>query len=122
MVTLENQDVIKDFVEQNIDLPMQQKTDSTGRTVYLCHNNFGHLQSFTGFLPMIIDFGLAKRLEPGELGHHPIQPDPLRAPEVILGCGWTYSADIWNLGVLVRFIRHASDVLLTSRMMSSYGT
>ncbi|GKZ32815.1 hypothetical protein AbraIFM66950_002448, partial [Aspergillus brasiliensis] len=28
-------------------------------------------------------------------------PDHYRAPEVILGCGWNSSADIWNLGVLL---------------------
>lgn len=30
-----------------------------------------------------------------------IQPDALRAPEVILGMDWGTSADIWNLGCLV---------------------
>jgi len=30
-----------------------------------------------------------------------VQPAALRAPEVILGCGWDSSADIWNLGCLV---------------------
>ncbi|KAJ5561471.1 protein kinase [Penicillium sp. DV-2018c] len=34
-------------------------------------------------------------------GFHPIQPGHYRAPEVILGCGWNTSADIWNLGVLL---------------------
>ena len=35
-------------------------------------------------------------------GPHPalIQPNALRAPEVILGCDWGASADIWNLGCL----------------------
>lgn len=102
MVTLEDQNVIKEFVDQYLDLPMQQKKDSSGRTVYLSHNNLGPLKPSRKFLPKIVDFGLSKRLEPGELGHHPIQPDYFRAPEVILGCGWTYSADIWNLRVLVK--------------------
>lgn len=31
----------------------------------------------------------------------PIQPEVYRAPEVFLGTGYTYSADIWNLGTLV---------------------
>ncbi|CAL1705919.1 unnamed protein product [Somion occarium] len=30
-----------------------------------------------------------------------IQPEALRAPEVLLGCTWGPSADIWNLGCLI---------------------
>lgn len=60
-------------------------------------------------VPKIVDFGLATSLKSdsqgqggiSELGLHPIQPDQYRAPEVILGCGWSFSADIWNFGVLV---------------------
>lgn len=39
-------------------------------------------------------------------GFHPdtIQPVALRAPEVILGCEWGPSADVWNLGCLVRLL------------------
>src|ERR1700689_88208 len=33
-----------------------------------------------------------------------IQPFALRAPEVILGCGWDTSIDIWNLGCLARYL------------------
>ncbi|KAH1424263.1 hypothetical protein KXX32_006990 [Aspergillus fumigatus] len=59
-------------------------------------------------VPKIVDFGLATSLKSdsqgqggkSELGLHPIQPDQYRAPEVILGCGWSFSADIWNFGVL----------------------
>jgi hypothetical protein len=51
------------------------------------------------------DRGLRSSTQYGnnEPQRHPIQPDHYRASEVILGAGWTYSADIWNLGVLVRF-------------------
>lgn len=30
-----------------------------------------------------------------------IQPPMLRAPEVIIGAGWDFRVDIWNLGALV---------------------
>ncbi|WEW61364.1 hypothetical protein PRK78_006854 [Emydomyces testavorans] len=101
LVTFEDQSVIKDFVESQGNMPMQHKTDSTGRTIYRCHNDFGPLRRIKN-LPKIADFGLASRFNSQEdFGIHPIQPDHYRAPEVILGCGWTASADIWNLGVLV---------------------
>ncbi len=33
------------------------------------------------------------------------QPEQFCAPEVLLKAGWTYSADIWNLGMVVRSFR-----------------
>lgn len=75
--------------------------DSSIQYTYLSHNNFGPLYS-SKMLPKIADFGSA---QPGDqLQIHPIQPDYYRAPEVLLGIGWSYSADIWNLGVLVRLL------------------
>ena len=52
----------------------------------------------------LVDFGSSMKLEREDYGGvYPIQPVPYRAPEILLGCGWRMSADIWNLGVLVRF-------------------
>lgn len=47
----------------------------------------------------LTDFGTAVSIN----GFHPdiIQPFALRAPEVILGCEWGPSADIWNLACLI---------------------
>ncbi|KAK7676386.1 hypothetical protein QCA50_020649 [Cerrena zonata] len=48
------------------------------------------------------DFDGAVRVTAGqEFFNFPIQPLHYRAPEVILGAPWTYSADIWNMGVLL---------------------
>jgi serine/threonine-protein kinase SRPK3 len=47
----------------------------------------------------LADFGLAVR-GPGPFSH-PIQPFGMEAPEVLIGAQWSYSADVWNLGVLV---------------------
>ena len=63
----------------------------------------------------IVDLGQATWLESGNpkleaIGLHPIQPDHCCAPEVILGCGWDVSADIWNFGVLVRYFSFLWDV------------
>jgi serine/threonine protein kinase len=61
LVTFENQTVISDFIKAQTDLPMQHKVDSTGRTVYRCHNDFGPLMELKN-LPRIVDFGLASWL------------------------------------------------------------
>ncbi|KFY28201.1 hypothetical protein V491_00576 [Pseudogymnoascus sp. VKM F-3775] len=49
--------------------------------------------------PILCDFSLARN---GQVEHsHDIQPDPYRAPEVILEMPWGYAVDIWNVGVMV---------------------
>ncbi|KAK9571763.1 hypothetical protein V6Z88_000140 [Aspergillus fumigatus] len=112
LMTFENEDVLPNFLKVQINsMPMQYKTESvTRRTIYRCHNDFGPLdwRELRKMVPKIVDFGLATSLKSdsqgqggiSELGLHPIQPDQYRAPEVILGCGWSFSADIWNFGVL----------------------
>ncbi|KAI9849342.1 MAG: hypothetical protein M1837_004802 [Sclerophora amabilis] len=99
MVGLENETVISDYVKAEAEEPSAEKLDGD-RTVYLSRNNFGHPKSAPG-PPKIADFGLAVFGDTSESFHHPIQPDCFRAPEVTLDCGWTYSADIWNLGVFI---------------------
>ncbi|RFU31200.1 Acting on ester bonds/RNA-directed DNA polymerase/Ribonuclease H, partial [Scytalidium lignicola] len=48
---------------------------------------------------IICDLGMARFNQEEYEGL--IQPIPYRAPEVILSMKWTYSVDIWNVGVLV---------------------
>ncbi|KAL4242992.1 Protein kinase-like domain superfamily protein [Abortiporus biennis] len=51
------------------------------------------------FNVQLTDFGTAAGFD----GYHSdlIQPSALRAPEVIIGCQWDASADIWNTGCLI---------------------
>ena len=49
--------------------------------------------------PILCDFGEARFGK--ETYTDDIQPYIYRAPEIILGIPWTYSVDIWNVGVLV---------------------
>ncbi|CZT11199.1 related to protein kinase [Rhynchosporium graminicola] len=59
--------------------------------------NFGIPKTFGR--PILCDFSLARN---GQVEHcHDIQPDPYRAPEVILEMPWTYGVDKWNIGVMV---------------------
>ena len=103
MFSFEDPDVFNEFINSQLDNPMQYRIDSAGRAVYRCHNNFGHLRdTFARAIPQIVDLGSSGRLHGEEVyGILPIQPNHYCAPEVILGCGWRMSADIWNLGTLV---------------------
>ncbi|GAB7356018.1 hypothetical protein MBLNU459_g6639t1 [Dothideomycetes sp. NU459] len=89
------------------------------RRIFQSVNNFGPLRSHI-VAPTIADFGLAQDHSDSEFGVHPIQPDHYRAPEVLLGWGWSYSADIWNLGVMIWNLVGNQD-LFTS-LHSSEGT
>lgn len=100
LVSFEEPSVLEDFAQLQTQNPMPRKSNN-GNTVYLSHNDFGPVRSYY-ILPKITDFGLAHHQKDSSLlNRHPIQPDQYRAPEVILGAGWTYSADIWNVGLLV---------------------
>jgi serine/threonine protein kinase len=59
-------------------------------------------QKSCGIWPKITDFGLAQRVDRKEPLVIPIQPPQYHAPEVLLGTGLSYSAGIWNFGLLVR--------------------
>ena len=103
MVTFEDQSVIERFVQGQIQHPMARKTIGD-RTIYRCHNNFGEIdgkEALKNMCPKIIDFGLAQRGDTPGPHIHPIQPNDCHAPEVLLGVGWSYSADIWNFGIMV---------------------
>lgn len=76
--------------------PRKQLDD---RDIYLSRNYWGLSPDELG-RPVITDFGLAVRGD-GPPNSHPIQPEGYRAPEVCLGADWSYSVDIWNLGVMV---------------------
>jgi serine/threonine-protein kinase SRPK3 len=103
LVTFEDLSVIDSFVHGQHEHPMARKMIS-GRAVYLCHNDFGPFDgkpALRKMSPKITDFGLAEWGDESEPRINPIQPDHCRAPEVLLGTGWSYSADIWNFGILV---------------------
>ncbi|KPM35413.1 hypothetical protein AK830_g11163 [Neonectria ditissima] len=103
MVTFEAPAVIEEFVQGQTRRPMARKTVG-GRTVYRCHNNFGDIdgkEALKNMYPKITDFGLAQRGDTPGPHIHPIQPNDCHAPEVLLGTGWSHSADIWNFGIMI---------------------
>lgn len=123
MVTFEDPAVFGDFMNAQLDQPMAYKIDSTGRAVYRCVRDFGPLRTLRNIIPKIVDFGAAIRFDDAdERGIHPIQQDHYRAPEVILGCGWGMSADIWNLGVLVRSLASIYALTKPTHVLPALGS
>ncbi|KAL4903206.1 hypothetical protein BDW74DRAFT_169111 [Aspergillus multicolor] len=86
MVDFEDFAILGDFLNSTVNEPVPCKVDSNSRLVYHSCTDFGPLTKVMN-IPQFVDFGSA-------LDHY-------RAPEVILGCGWSMSADTWNMGVLV---------------------
>lgn len=97
MLHIENQSVMNDFVANQSRHPPPRHTREDDHVVYHSQNDFGPLQELM-LLPAISEFDLAvsdgMHLQPTQTHRH-------RAPEVILGTGWSYSADIWNLGLML---------------------
>lgn len=114
MVTLENDDVLLDFVKSQMKNPQPRHVrPEDGRTVYLSQSDFGPLKG-TRLLPKLADFNLSVPALVRGQGHlSPIQSHRFRAPEVILGCPWNSSVDIWNLGLLVSKQSCSSGMTLT---------
>lgn len=99
MVRPENKAILEEDALDEFNNPLPQKI-CDDRTIYLSRNNYGQPSKVTGIVS-IIDFGFSVR---GDGPHYGcIQAEPYRAPEVILDAGWTYSSDIWSLGVMVCF-------------------
>lgn len=97
MIKLENKSILEEDALDELQNPLPQK-NYDDRTIYLSRNNYGRDLSIN-MIPSIIDFDLAVK---GDGPHYgAIQAEHYRAPEVILDAGWTYSSDIWNLGVVV---------------------
>ncbi|KAK5093106.1 hypothetical protein LTS08_008951, partial [Lithohypha guttulata] len=97
LLGIEDERIIHELIQEEEKDPTPAKIYND-RRIYP-HRNFGNLRGAPG-RPKIGDFGLAIRSSQ-HMYSHPIQPDCLQAPEVILRAGWSYSADIWNLGVMV---------------------
>ncbi|TWU71613.1 hypothetical protein ED733_000622 [Metarhizium rileyi] len=97
LVKLEDLAMLDRDARDEYHTPLPQKiTDD--RTIYLSRNDYGQFSKPTG-LVQITDFGLSVS---GKTQHSGcIQAEIYRAPEVILDAGYSYSADIWSLGIMM---------------------
>lgn len=113
MTKLEDNSILERSAIDEFQHPLPQKA-CEDRTIYLSRNQYGPFLNIAKSLSKttITDFGFAVC---GDGPHYgAIQIEPFRAPEVILNAGWTYSADIWNLGVMVRLFYHFSKLFFFS--------
>ncbi|KAG8412175.1 hypothetical protein J3458_014367 [Metarhizium acridum] len=99
MLPFEDPAVLKDYVREQEANPAPFE-ERRGRPVYESRPDFGRLRRGVGFVKLT-DFGLAVRGDVSTMYYHDIQPLEYTAPEVMLQAGWSYSADIWNLGLVV---------------------
>ena len=97
LVRFENDGVLEEFVEHHRRNPPPQHNRQDGHVVCESQGDFGTLRDLL-LLPVISDFDQAV---PAGVHPQPVQGHCYRAPEVILGAGWSHSADIWNLGTMV---------------------
>lgn len=102
LVSFEHDSVLPERARQLRHSEQMFQETPYGR-IFQSYSDFGPLKSYVS-VPMITDFDQA---DDGDFGAYPIQPDVYRAPEVLLGWGWSHSADIWNFGNLVLVSRNA---------------
>ncbi|OAA34128.1 Protein kinase-like domain protein [Metarhizium rileyi] len=97
MIKIEDPVILERDALDEYNNPLPQKVTDE-RTIYLARNNYRELVKPTASV-QITDFDLAVS---GMSKHTSlIQVESYRAPEVILDARYTYSADIWNLGVIL---------------------
>ncbi|KAJ9643149.1 hypothetical protein H2204_002044 [Knufia peltigerae] len=101
MMGLGDPTILDKFVQHEIDHPSPRKMpDSHGRIIYTSCSDFGEAPTDVVIgTAKITDIGLAAWGDGKNT--KPIQSNAFMAPEVILQAGWSYPADIWNLGVML---------------------
>ncbi|KAE8151541.1 kinase-like domain-containing protein [Aspergillus avenaceus] len=98
MVKVEDPSILDESAKDEYQHPLPQKLCPDGHITYLSRNNYGPPQKTAGIIT-ITDFDLAVYGDKPNNGC--IQAEIYRAPEVILDAGFSYSADIWSLGVML---------------------
>ena len=100
MMGLGSEDVIEKFIDEIARNPPACKKLPHDKFIYESRSYFGGAPSEEVIKSAkITDIGLADW--GNQLNNRPIQSNAFTAPEVILTAGWSYPADIWNLGVML---------------------
>lgn len=103
MLSLEDNAMLVDFINEEIKHPSPRKEIDQSRTIYQSRQ-FRRPTGGKGYgLPMLCDFGEARIGKVQESGPF-VQPHVYRAPEIIFEMAWGSAVDIWNLGALVSVV------------------
>lgn len=98
LIEIEDQDILKAFVDAEMTSPSPRKVVD-GKPIYATRQ-FGLSKEYGRVV--LGDFGSAVRGDKPQI--HDAQPDVYRCPEVMLKTEWGYPADIWNVGAMVRTV------------------
>ena len=92
---IEEDSILKEFEAAELSTPSPFKINGDQRI----YESRGLKRPKNPGRPVLCDFGEARF---GQTTYtDDIQPYVYRAPEIILDIPWTYSVDIWNVGVMV---------------------
>lgn len=98
MASFEDMAVLEHYMTAQEKDPPSYQVGLGGRRIYESQADFGPLRGAPKFT-QITDLGSA--VVGDETHSHAIQPQQFRAPEIIMRSEWSYSADIWNFGMVV---------------------
>lgn len=92
---IEDESILRHFEAAELSDPSRRKIDGD-RVIY---ESRGFIRPAKSGRPILCDFGEARFGKKTYV--EDIQPYVYRAPEIILDIPWSYSVDIWNVGVMV---------------------
>ncbi|AEO55569.1 hypothetical protein MYCTH_89426 [Thermothelomyces thermophilus ATCC 42464] len=122
LLSVEDPAVLDDFVrEKQKQGPQPRHVSPDGRATYVSHPHLGPFRSLK-FTCQLSDFDRTYPLKPGKAYLHPlVQPHTYRAPEVLLGAGWSAPIDMWNIGLVVWKMMQGSDLFERDYMCDKDG-
>ena len=97
MLNIDDTSILAEFEKAEQESPSPRKVIDGNRTIYKSRKLSSPRDGLWG-QPVLCDLGEARI---GKFHTGNIQPDIYKAPEVLFDMKWSFSADIWNLGVMV---------------------
>ncbi|OOF99269.1 hypothetical protein ASPCADRAFT_394536 [Aspergillus carbonarius ITEM 5010] len=97
MLNIDDTSILAEFEKAEQESPSPRKVIDGNRTIYKSRKLSSPRDGLWG-QPVLCDLGEARI---GKFHTGNIQPDIYKAPEVLFDMKWSFSADIWNLGVMI---------------------